>query len=119
MNTYEIGREGEDRAIEWFNRKDYEIVFRNFRDHRFEIDIVAICKEGVLRFIEVKNIQNGRVEDAVSSIEKRNISRYIHGIDNFITLFPEYRDNPISMDVLILDRNDIYYYKNITSDLVV
>ncbi len=53
----EIGAWGEDRAVEFLVQKGYEILERNYRMHKAELDIIAYCEvknEKTLCFIEVK-----------------------------------------------------------------
>jgi len=47
------GRQGEQQAVEFLQQQDYEILARNVRGGRGELDIVA-RKGDVLAFIEVK-----------------------------------------------------------------
>ena len=49
----EIGNIGEDHASAYLIKSGYEILERNWRYSRAEIDIIA-KKEGILVFIEVK-----------------------------------------------------------------
>ncbi|MFQ5677627.1 MAG: YraN family protein, partial [bacterium] len=50
--TKNVGRLGEDMAVEFLQKKAYKIIQRNFRFARGEIDIVA-SKDNVLIFVEV------------------------------------------------------------------
>ncbi len=49
----EIGKKGEDLAVEYIIAKGYVILERNWRFSRAELDIIALDQE-VLVFIEVK-----------------------------------------------------------------
>lgn len=53
MHTAEIGREGERIAVIWLRRHGYIIHELNWRNGRYEIDIIA-SRSGVLHFVEVK-----------------------------------------------------------------
>lgn len=48
-----IGRRGEDAAVSWLRKNGYEICSRNWRNGRYEIDIVA-KKDYRIHFVEVK-----------------------------------------------------------------
>ena len=54
-----VGRRGEDEAVQYLAEKSYDILERNFRAERGEIDIIT--KDGdTLVFVEVKTkIQGG------------------------------------------------------------
>ncbi len=50
---HEIGRKGEQLAVEFLQKKDYQILETNWRFSRAEVDIIA--KDGeILVFVEVK-----------------------------------------------------------------
>ncbi|MFQ5824676.1 MAG: YraN family protein [bacterium] len=51
-----IGKFGEEMAAEFLRNKNYEIIERNYRWARGEIDIVA-KKDDMLIFVEVKTAQ--------------------------------------------------------------
>lgn len=52
--TQIIGATGEQAAVDWLTGKGFEIVARNWRSGRYELDIVACRKEGTIHFVEVK-----------------------------------------------------------------
>jgi len=57
--TKKIGQAGEEAAAAFLQSKGYEIIARNFRAERGEIDI--ICKiEKVIVFVEVKTARTGQ-----------------------------------------------------------
>ena len=51
--SHNLGRRGESQAAEYLLSNNYEILDRNYRFARGEIDIIA-AKDGVLVFVEVK-----------------------------------------------------------------
>lgn len=53
MNTREIGKKAEDMAANYLFSKGYDVVVRNWRFKKAEIDLIA-RKEGILIFVEVK-----------------------------------------------------------------
>jgi len=69
----ENGRWGEDLAIDYLAGLGLEIIVRNWRHKRAEIDI--ICREGgILVFVEVKTrsgLSFGRPEEMVGHRKKR------------------------------------------------
>jgi putative endonuclease len=54
----EIGKKGENMAVDYLKELNYDIVSRNFRYGRIEIDIIA-KHQNVLVFIEVKTRSSG------------------------------------------------------------
>lgn len=118
MNTRKIGTDGEEKAVQYLVQKGSKIITRNFRKRGFEIDIVAIDIKNILRFIEVKTVLGGSIEDAAYSIENRNIRNYDLGLNAFLSSFPQYLDHQMSMDACLVDNETIVYYENVTSGLV-
>lgn len=68
----EIGKKGEDMAVDYLMHSKYEILARNFRSGRIEIDIIA--RQGdILVFIEVKTrsgIEFGYPEESVDEAKQ-------------------------------------------------
>ncbi len=78
-----LGKKGEEWAAEWLQAKGYQILHRNYRYGRAEIDIVA-RKEQLLVFVEVKtrtNLSHGEPETAVSP---HKIGRLRKAAEHFI-----------------------------------
>ncbi|GLR19134.1 YraN family protein [Portibacter lacus] len=49
----ELGRQGEQMALDYLIANDYEVLETNYRYRKAEIDII-VRKDGVLIFVEVK-----------------------------------------------------------------
>ena len=70
-----VGKEGEDLAVEYLCGRGYRIIARNFRTRFGEIDIIAADGPTVC-FIEVKTRQQlryGAPEDAVQRHKQRHM----------------------------------------------
>ena len=61
MNNKIVGNEGEDRAASYLLKKGYEILERNWRTSRGEIDIIAYNSHTIV-FVEVKTLPNGTLD---------------------------------------------------------
>jgi putative endonuclease len=71
----EIGREGENLAAEFLIKNGWEIVARNYRHHRAEIDLIVRKGEWTI-FVEVKarsSSSYGHPEDFVDEFKARKI----------------------------------------------
>jgi len=59
MNKKELGQKGEEIAVQYLEDKGYEILQRNYRYGRGEIDVIAKDpQDGYTVFVEVKTRQN-------------------------------------------------------------
>lgn len=73
--TVESGRQGEQLAVVFLQNKGYQVVFRNFRAGRAEIDLI-VQKDNLLVFVEVKARTNktfGTPETFVNYAKSRRI----------------------------------------------
>lgn len=88
----EIGKWGENLACQYLEKKNYEIIVRNFLCRQGEIDIIAkdIAKNELV-FVEVKtrtNLKYGNPAEAVTKEKLRHMRRaaqyfvYRNGLQN-------------------------------------
>jgi putative endonuclease len=76
ITTKQFGDEGEDIASDYLLKKGYEIVERNYRFGKGEIDIVAKDPEtNFTVFIEVKSKKNLEFGDPVYSVTKNKMKQ--------------------------------------------
>ena len=78
-NTKQIGKIGEDLAVEFLKHNHYNILERNYRNRIGEIDIIAE-DSGTLCFIEVKTRTSdnfGFPQEAVSRSKQRKIAQTV------------------------------------------
>jgi len=93
------GKEGEDLAADFLVRQGYEIVERNFRYRRSEIDLIVL-KENWLVFVEVKMRSSdafGYPEEFVDYKKAKNI---VYGAEQY-TFENDYNGN-VRYDVVAI-----------------
>lgn len=93
----ELGKTGEEEAVQFLLRKGYRILHRNWRVGQLELDIVAE-NEGTLVVVEVKTRRDeefGSPEDAVSN---RKIRHIVSSTDAYLRKFQI--DLPVRFDVI-------------------
>lgn len=76
-----LGREGENAARRFLEKKGYRVVATGYRLFRGEIDIIAYDRD-ILVFVEVKTRRDstlGRPEEAVTPAKQRQIRRIAQG----------------------------------------
>lgn len=93
----ELGIKGEQAAASFMKRKGYKVLKRNWRMHRYEIDIVAEDDEYII-FVEVKTRTSrdwGNPEDFIS---KSKIKRIVEAADLYLQINDI--DKPARFDII-------------------
>lgn len=84
----DLGKEGEELAARWLKENGYELLHRNWRHSRNEIDIVA-TKGKFLHFVEVKTRMasafGGHPEESVTKAKFKNLQK---AADEYLFLNP-------------------------------
>ncbi len=108
-----LGREGEERAARHLEARGYQIVARNVRAARVEIDLVARDR-GVVVFVEVKTRRRGarqafgRHASAAEAVDERKQARLRRGAAAWLAEHPESRRGRrgVRFDVITCLRDD-------------
>jgi putative endonuclease len=100
----------EDRAVEYLQKLDFQIIERNFYSRYGEIDIVAI-KENLLHFIEVKSGEF--INPAINMTEKK-LERVIKTVDIYLAKKRDFSDVNLSIDLILITPKNIELIENIT-----
>lgn len=111
MNRRKLGQEYEEVVAQVLTKHGYQIIERNFRGRRGEIDLIAM-EMGILVFIEVKYRSStavGMPEEAVDQRKQKTICRMA---DEYRRRHPEYDKYPIRFDVAAILGNRLKVYKN-------
>ena len=82
-NTKEKGKGGENQAISFLESKGYEILIRNYRYKRSEIDLIG-QKDGLLVFVEVKLRKNDRFGEPESFVSDNQMQKIREAAENYI-----------------------------------
>ena len=118
MNTALVGREGEEKAARWLKGQGYQILFRNWRTKRGEIDIIATI-DSTLVFAEVKALPSGNLETLSHELDGRKQKRIVETAKLFLANHRKYNNNVVRFDVLVIDmpgREDVYHIENAFSE---
>ena len=81
--THELGKFGENEAVEYLKEKGYKILERNFYCKRGEIDIIALDKKEIV-FVEIKSrisLKYGLPSEAVT---KKKIDHILKTAEYFL-----------------------------------
>ena len=96
-NHIQKGKEGEMLASSYLLKKEFEILYCNWRYRHYEIDIIAL-KDNIIHFVEVKTRKNttyGYPEESVTARKFRNLK---NGAVAFVAGF--HKVQKIQFDIL-------------------
>ncbi|EDP71006.1 hypothetical protein FBALC1_00942 [Flavobacteriales bacterium ALC-1] len=80
----ELGKKGEQLAVDYLLEKNYEIIERNYRFDKAEVDVIA-KKDDILAIVEVKTrstIDFGNPQDFVKPKQIKNL---VKAVDEYVT----------------------------------
>lgn len=89
---YELGKIGEQFAVDFLINKGYEIKERNWRFQKAEVDIIA-QKENVLAVVEVKTRSSDYFGNPQDFINQKKINLLVKAIDEYVV------SNNLNVDV--------------------
>lgn len=118
MSNKSVGNAGETKAAEYLQSKGFEIVARNWRTRRGEIDIIA-KKEEILVFAEVKTLPSGNWETLAAKLNEIKRKRILETSKCFLLKYRQYNCNYIRYDVLVVDMpgvEPVYHIENAFSE---
>lgn len=106
MNTFklELGRKGEDAALDFLKKEGYKIIKRNYKNKLGEIDIIA-KDNTTLCFIEVKtrtSLSFGFPEEAINLHKRRQLNKVALSYLKQYNLF----NIPVRFDIISVILND-------------
>ena len=77
------GKEGEDIALKYLLDRGYELLERNYRYRRGEIDLI-VRTATVIHFIEVKFRKNNRYGEPEDFVSQKQQGLIMEAADNFV-----------------------------------
>ncbi len=98
----ELGKEGEELAVAHLLNNGYEIITRNFRYLKAEVDIIA-KKGGVLAAVEVKTRSTPDFGDPQDFVKKKQINSLVKAVDFFVN--ERKLDVEVRFDIIGIIRN--------------
>ncbi len=103
----DVGRKGEDFAVEYLKKKGYRIIGRNEEKKWGELDIIAIAPDKTLVFVEVKTVGGWDVE-AEEQMTESKIKKFTRAAEIYAGVHEELIDDKKGwrLDVLALTEKD-------------
>ncbi len=81
--SYLLGKLGEETAASYLKDRGYDIIARNYRYRRAEIDLIA-RKGDTLAIIEVKTRTGTSLERVLEAVNRRKRERLVEAADHFL-----------------------------------
>lgn len=100
MNNISIGTCGEDLAQEYLLKLGFELLHRNWRNGRYEIDIVA-RRGDMLHIVEVKTRKAGSIAAPEDAMTRAKFKALCRAVQIYISSYKIEAD--ISFDLVAID----------------
>ena len=100
---------GEDLAVEYLSGHKYNVLYRNWKFGRKEVDIIA-NKSGVLHFIEVKTRKHNRNGYPEENVNSAKIKAMLAVAEHFIRLYPGWQRVQFNVLAITLEPKIDYYF---------
>ena len=81
----ELGKKGEQLAVDFLLKDDYEIVERNYRFEKAEVDIIA-QKKDILAIVEVKTRSTTDFGNPQDFVKPKQIKNLVKAVDEYVTV---------------------------------
>ena len=93
----DLGKEGEDAAVDYLAQKGYEIRHRDWHSGHRDLDIVA-QKDSTLVIVEVKTRRDDRFGQPEEAVDNRKIRNIVASADAYVRKFAI--DLPVRFDLI-------------------
>lgn len=80
----ELGNKGEQLAVDYLINNNYNIIERNYRFDKAEVDIIA-RKNEILAIIEVKTRSTSDFGNPQDFVKPKQIQRLVKAVDEYVT----------------------------------
>ena len=81
----ELGKKGEQLAVDFLLKDDYEIVERNYRFEKAEVDIIA-QKKDILAIVEVKTRSTTDFGNPQDFVKPKQIKNLVKAVNEYVTV---------------------------------
>ena len=81
----ELGKKGEKLAVDFLSKSGYQIVERNYRFEKSEVDIIAQIND-TLAIIEVKTRSTTGFGNPQDFVKPKQIQRLVKAVDEYVTV---------------------------------
>ncbi|RAJ18103.1 YraN family protein [Olleya aquimaris] len=101
-NHNELGKKGEQLAVDFLLKNNYSIIARNYRFDKAEVDIIAQL-EDILAIIEVKTRSTTDFGNPQDFVKPKQIQRLVKAVDEYVTV--NGLDVEVRFDIIAITKN--------------
>ena len=101
----ELGKKGEQLAIEFLIKNKYKILEKNYRYLKAEVDVIA-QRENILAAIEVKTRTSNYFGNPQDFVNPKKIKLLLSAIDNYV--IENDLDVEVRFDIIAIIKNKKY-----------
>lgn len=98
----DFGKEAEIYAGEYLRGKGYQLITKNYRFQKAEIDLIA-KKNQTLIVIEVKARREGSLVEPQSAVDKKKIRLILSATEHFLEHYPD--EVEVRFDIISIYKN--------------
>jgi len=98
----ELGKKGEQLAVDFLTKKGYSIIERNYRFNKAEVDIIA-KKETILAIIEVKTRSSADFGDPQDFVKPKQIKHLVKAVDEYVN--SNHLDVEVRFDIIAITKD--------------
>lgn len=102
----ELGKEGEQIAVDLLLQKGYKIIDRNWRFQKAEIDIIAQKESDTLVIVEVKTRSNNFIGSPEEFVTPKKIKLLVKAANEFV--ISRNYDVEVRFDIIAIVKNAKY-----------
>lgn len=99
----DLGELGEELAVEELEKNGYEIVERNWRYKKAEVDIIA-RKNNVLAVVEVKTRSSDYMGDPQDFVSQKKIKMLVEAVNEYV--ISKDLDVEVRFDIIAIIKNE-------------
>ncbi|TBN00237.1 endonuclease [Hyunsoonleella flava] len=81
----DLGKKGEQLAVDFLLKNNYDIIERNYRFEKAEVDIIA-QKDEILAIVEVKTRSTADFGDPQDFVKPKQIKNLVKAVDEYVTV---------------------------------
>lgn len=102
----ELGKKGEQLAVDFLLNNGYSIIKRNYRFDKAEVDIIA-QKNEILAIVEVKTRSTIDFGNPQNFVKPKQIQRLVKAVDEYVTVND--LDVEVRFDIIAIVKEGKHY----------